>query len=126
MKGMEMPVVVVIDDDEQFLGLLRTMLQMAGYDVLEALDGRKGMRVIENTPVDLVITDVIMPDMEGLEVIMGLRRKFPHIKIIAVSGGARIAPDDYLNIAGVLGADRTFTKPFAREELLRAVRDLVG
>ena len=76
---------------------------------------------------DLVITDIIMPEMEGLEVIIGLRKEFPDLKIIGMSGGARLQPGDYLNLACALGANRTtLTKPFEREELLEAVRELVG
>lgn len=121
-----MPQILVIDDDLQTLFLLREMLDQAGYGVLVAPDGKEGIRVCESTRVDLVITDVFMPEMEGLAVIMALRREFPDIKIIAVSGGGRIGPDDYLKMAGKLGANRTFTKPLGRNVLLDAVKELVG
>ncbi|MGD0397947.1 MAG: response regulator [Syntrophobacteraceae bacterium] len=121
-----MPQILVIDDDLQTLFLLREMLDQAGYGVLVAPDGKEGIRVCESTRVDLVITDVFMPEMEGLAVIMALRREFPDIKIIAVSGGGRIGPKDYLIVAGKLGANRTFTKPFGCNELLDAVKELVG
>jgi DNA-binding response OmpR family regulator len=122
-----MPRILVIDDDPQMLELLRRMLERAGYEVFEAPDGRKGLRVCQSTRIDLVITDIIMPDMEGLAVIMELRREFADMKIIAISGYAHISPEGtlYLALGSTLGADRTFTKPLEREELLRAVRDLV-
>ncbi|MGO8943787.1 MAG: response regulator [Syntrophobacteraceae bacterium] len=121
-----MPHILVIDDDVQMLFLLREMLDQAGYGVLVAPDGKKGIKVCENTHVDLVITDVVMPEMEGLDVIMDLRRQFPGTKIIAVSGGGKIGPEDYLKMAGKLGANRTFTKPFGCNALLDAVKELVG
>jgi CheY-like chemotaxis protein len=121
-----MPRVLVIDDEENVLSLIRKMLERAGYEVLEAPDGRKGIGICQSRHVDLVITDIIMPEMEGLEVIIGLRKKLPDLKIICMSGGARLQPGDYLNLACALGANRTLTKPFEREELLEAVRELVG
>ena len=122
----QMPRVLVIDDDEQIVILLRSMLKRAGYEVLEARDGGRGMKLCRSERVDLVITDIIMPEMEGLELIMGLKREFPDMKIIAVSGGARNKPADYLNMASKLGAHRILTKPFERRELLTAVKELVG
>jgi CheY-like chemotaxis protein len=121
-----MSCVLVIDDDENVLALMRTMLEREGYDVLDTPDGGKGMKLCRCRHVDLVITDIIMPDMEGLEVIMGLRREMPDVKIIAVSGGGHIQPGDYLKLASVLGANTTLTKPFTRSELVNAVRELVG
>jgi CheY-like chemotaxis protein len=118
--------ILVIDDDEQMLLMLRTMLERAGYEVLVALDGIRGMKACRSTPVDLVITDIVMPEMEGLEIIMALKREFPSMKIIAVSGGARNKPGDYLRMAAGLGANRTFTKPFDRREMLTAIKELVG
>jgi DNA-binding response OmpR family regulator len=72
-----------------------------------------------------VITDLVMPDKEGLETIMELRRKHPAVKIIAMSGGGRINARDFLRVAKVLGADRTFTKPFLSQELIAAIDDLL-
>ena len=121
-----MPKILIIDDDDQMRAVIVAMLDRAGFEVLEAADGKQGLRLCENTAVDLVITDIIMPEMEGLEVIMGLKKKFPGMRIIAISGGARLQPQDYLHLAATLGADRTFTKPFERQELLMAVNDLLG
>ncbi len=118
--------VLVVDDDEQLLSMIRTMLERDGHQVLDAMDGIQGMKMFRGNPVDLVITDIIMPEMEGLEMIMGLKREFPDVKIIAISGGARNEPGDYLKMAGLLGADRTLVKPFNRVELLMTVKELVG
>lgn len=119
-----MPHVLVIDDDEQLRGMLRAMLDRAGYEVSVAGDGRQGLKTLETKRVDVVITDIVMPDMEGLEVIMALRRKYSDMKIIAISGGGRNDPHGYLNVATALGANSTLTKPFSREELLSALKEL--
>jgi DNA-binding response OmpR family regulator len=118
--------VLIIDDDVQFRSMLRQSLERAGYEVLEAPDGRVGMRVFREKQVHLVITDVVMPEKEGLETIMTLRRECPDVKIVAVSGGGRIGPQDYLHTAKVLGVHYTFSKPFEMRQMLDAVRKLTG
>jgi len=117
--------ILIIDDDTQFLLMLCRMLEREGYEVIGASDGKEGIRLFSEKPCDLIITDLIMPEKEGIETIRELRRDFPQVKIIAISGGGRVGPEDYLKIAGRLGAVRTFSKPVPREELLRAVRELV-
>jgi len=93
--------------------------------VLEAADGIEGLEIYRQEPTDLVITDLIMPEKEGIETIIELKRDFPEVKIIAMSGGGRIEPESYLNIAQKLGALQTLTKPFDRKELLEAVHNLL-
>ena len=117
--------VLVIDDDETIRVLLRTILERAGYRVVDAPDGNKGIRRYQESPTDLVITDLIMPGKEGIETIRELRKKFPHVKIIAVSGGGRIGPDSYLKMAKGVGALRTLSKPFDRLALLKAVEEVL-
>ena len=117
--------ILVIDDEESIRLLLRTLLELEGYLVLEASDGIKGQQIYRNSPTDLVITDLIMPGKEGIETIRDLRREFPDIKIIAVSGGGRIGPESYLKMAKGLGALRTLRKPFDRESLLDAVEEVI-
>ncbi len=73
-----------------------------------------------------MITDIIMPEMDGIETIMALRREFPEVKIIAISGGSRIGPREFLNLARVLGAHRTLHKPFALQDMMQAVDELLG
>ncbi|RZB38369.1 MAG: hypothetical protein SRB2_00117 [Desulfobacteraceae bacterium Eth-SRB2] len=122
---MKMASILIIDDDVQILSMLRQTLERGGYDVLEASNGKQGMKLYLENPADLVITDIIMPEKEGIEIIIELKRDYPDVKIIAISGGGRINPEDYLDIAKKLGAQRTFTKPFERKQLLNAVRDLL-
>jgi DNA-binding response OmpR family regulator len=118
--------ILVIDDDDQMRVLLRQVMEWAGYEVVEAEDGREGMQIQRSQPVDLVITDLIMPEQEGLETIGLLRKEFPQTRIIAISGGGRIGPEAYLPAAQELGADRAFCKPFDVRELAAAVKELLG
>ncbi len=117
--------ILIIDDDAQLRKMLRQTLERAGYGVEEAPDGMEGMKIYRQEPMDLIITDLIMPEKDGIETIIELRKGFPEVKIIAMSGGGRIGPEDYLNMAKGLGAMRIFSKPIEREELLKAVRELL-
>ena len=117
-----MKTILLIDDDELVRLVLRdTLVLMGGYEVLVASDGRAARKQLAQRAVDLVITDIIMPDEEGVETILLLRKKFPDIPIIAISGGARIKAEDCLKIAQAVGADITLAKPFTSKELLDAV-----
>jgi len=117
--------ILVIDDDESIRVLLRAILEREGYRIVEAPDGDKGIRIFSENPTDLVITDLIMPEKEGIETIRDLRREFPGVKIIAVSGGGRIGPESYLKMAKGVGALRTLSKPFDRTMLLKAVEEVM-
>ena len=117
--------VLVIDDDETIRVLLRAILEREGYRVVDAPDGAKGIRRYEESPTDLVITDLIMPGKEGIETIRDLRKEFPHVKIIAVSGGGRIGPESYLKMAKGVGALRTLSKPFDRLVLLKTIQEVM-
>ncbi|MCP3956154.1 MAG: response regulator [Desulfobacterales bacterium] len=117
--------ILIIDDDTHVLSTLRKMLEREGYEVVEASDGKIGLRLYRENPTDLIITDLIMPEKEGLETIMELRRDFPDVKIIAISGGARNNPTTYLSLAENLGAQYIFSKPVNRKEFLKAVQDLL-
>ena len=121
-----MPRVLVIDDDEQLRALLHEILERAGFEVMEAAHGAEGLRLYRAQPADLVITDLIMPEKEGVETILELRRDFPNARVIAMSGGGRQAGRDYLRMAEQLGAKRTVSKPFSRQQILDAVRDLLA
>ncbi len=118
--------ILIIDDDIQIREMLSQMLEKEGFEVAYAENGIKAERIYRKTSVDLVITDIIMPDKEGLETIVELRRDFPHIKIIAISGGGRIGPEPYLKIAKSMGAMFTFVKPIDRKELVDAIRKALG
>ena len=112
--------ILLIDDNDQIRALLRRVLEEAGYLVMDAANGREGLRQFRQTPVALVITDLLMPDSDGLEVTMTLRRESPHVKIIALTGGA--GEPNLLKVAKLLGAHRTMKKPIEMAELLKAVQ----
>lgn len=118
--------ILVIDDDDQMRVLLRQVMEWSGYEVVEAENGRRGMQQQRKHAADLVITDLIMPEQEGLETISGLKKEYPQVKIIAISGGGRIGPEAYLPAAQELGADKVFSKPFDVRELATAVRELLN
>ena len=119
-----MPRILIIDDDDQFRRMLQITLKKAGYEADTASNGQKGLDFLAKHSVDLVITDIVMPDKEGIETIAEICRKFHGLKIIAISGGGRIGPQSYLDLAGQLGALRTFAKPLVMIEFLAAVREL--
>jgi CheY-like chemotaxis protein len=116
--------ILVIDDDRNMLGILAEMLTTAGYEVVEASDGKEGMRLYKEAPFDLVITDLLMPEKDGLEVVMELRRDFPEVKIITHSGGGAYG-NSSLETSKALGAARTLRKPFREDQLLEAVREVL-
>ena len=118
--------ILIIDDDPQILDMLGQILEREGYDIVKASNGKEGIKLYRENPVDLIITDIIMPEKEGIETIFELRKDFPDLKIIAISGGGRIDPEEYLFVAQKLGVQRTFAKPIARAELLKAVRELLN
>ena len=105
--------------------MLGQMLAAAGYDVVEASDGRQGVLRYRDAPTDVILTDLVMPEQEGLETIMGLRRDFPGVKIIAISGSVKTETLDYLSVAQKLGAQRVLRKPFAQDELLKAIQEVL-
>ena len=117
--------VLVIDDDAKITRVLDLRLRKAGYEVIVAANGKAGLNIFKAQQPDVVITDVLMPEKEGLETIMAMRRDSPQVKIIAMSGGGRIGADEYLDLAKKFGAQYTFTKPFTGKEILQAVRALV-
>lgn len=118
--------VLVIDDDPACRDLVRNILHREGFEVSVATDGNDGMRVFFEVQPDVVITDLIMPDKEGIETIIELRKKSPELIIIAMSGGGRDDSRDYLPAAKSLGANATLYKPFESEELVNAINQLVG
>ena len=118
-----MPSVLVVDDEDQIRQLIRETLEQAGYDVQEASDGKKGLERYRAKPADLVIMDILMPDQDGLESIMTLRREFPTSRVIAITGGSdMIGILNFLDVAKMLGARRTLQKPFDMQTLLDAAQ----
>lgn len=115
---------LLIDDDRDFRTMLCARLEKNGYDVIQAEDGVKGIQAYKDDPVGLVITDIIMPEKEGMETILELKKINPAVKIIAISGGGRSVPEDYLNIAEYFGAVKSFKKPFDMKEFVETVHTL--
>ena len=105
--------------------LVALVLALDRHVVTTASDGNEALAAVEQGDFDLVVTDLVMPDKEGIETILTLRRMRPGLPIIAMSGGAIGKAGDYLEIAGAVGAARTLTKPFANRELLDAVREVL-
>ena len=118
--------ILIIDDDLQLLDMLRQTLEREGYNVVVASNGKAGIKIYREDPVDLIITDMIMPEKEGIETIIELKRDYPDVKIITMSGGGIISSEQYLDISRKLGVEQSFTKPIEREKLLFAIRELIG
>ena len=120
-----MAVVLVIEDDDHLRCLLREVLERAGHTVEDAPNGAAGLRQFSSRPADVVVTDIIMPEKEGLETIIELKRDYPGVKIIAISGGGARLDAQYLPNAKALGADCTLEKPFEPREVIEAVGGLL-
>ena len=118
--------ILVVDDDEQVLALLEAILAREGYAVDAVADGTQAVAAFDPAVHALVITDIVMPEKEGIETIMELRAQRPDLPVIAISGGGRLGPDDYLAWVRRCGVRHTFTKPVPRQDLLDAVSELVG
>lgn len=118
--------ILVIDDDTMIRELLMYMLEGAGHEVALAADGNEGVSSYRRQPADVVITDLIMPGKEGIETIREILKEFPDAKIIAISGGGRVNPGGYLDLAQKLGAQRTLAKPVECKVLIDTVEELLA
>lgn len=118
--------ILVIDDEPQVRAFLEKILVRAGYDVSTAKNGAEGLYIFDIEPFDLILTDIFMPDQDGLEVLRGLNRKAPDVPVIVTSGGSPDMPQDFLQFASALGADMTLPKPFEQAQLLAAIERLIG
>jgi len=118
--------ILVIDDEDILRRMLRTVLEMEGHEVLEAADGKDALRLQRASPAELVITDILMPEQDGIEVMLALRREAPQLKVIAMSGGGRFKQTEVLEMAEVLGAVATLSKPFALDKMLEAVKQALA
>jgi CheY-like chemotaxis protein len=118
--------ILVIDDDDTVRLSVRLALEDADHLVEDAADGEKGVTMFRENPADLVVTDIFMPEKEGLETIDEIKRLRPETKIIAISGGGRMDPDDYLTIAKSVGADHSLLKPFDIVKLAEVVETLLN
>ena len=118
--------VLIADDDDQIRGLLCETFTQAGYDTLSASNGLEVLEMVNELPCDIIIADILMPEKEGIEMIMELRLQWPDIPVIAMSGGGYVDAGKYLGIAERLGVKATFQKPFDRRDLLRAVEEILA
>jgi CheY-like chemotaxis protein len=118
--------ILVVDDEPDILVILDRMLRRAEHETVLASNGKEAIKRLEESPVDAVITDLIMPDGEGIETIAAIRKRWPGVKIIAMSGGGRQSPVAYLAVAATLGADATLAKPFERADLVETLNRVLG
>ncbi len=116
-----MATILVVDDQEPIRALLRDALEGDGHEVLEAANGRLGLELHRTRSADLIITDMVMPEMNGLDMLLELTKRCPNVNVIAMSGGRE--SQGWLNAAELLGTRQTFQKPFDMGKLLDAVRD---
>jgi DNA-binding response OmpR family regulator len=117
--------VLVVDDDPMVLQALVILLEDHGFKVLTATDGVQGLYLYRKHRPDVIITDIIMPEKEGVALTRELRREFPEARIIAMSGGGRMGNSDYVAVARALGADAGLYKPFDDDELVATIRMLL-
>ena len=127
--------ILIVDDEEHVRASLKQVLERAGYEVAVAATGNEGLDLMKREGADLVITDVIMPGIDGITTARQIRERYRSTRIIVISGGGKAAPEpyepdaistrSYLASADSAGADRTLTKPFDRDEILRVVRSLL-
>jgi two-component system chemotaxis response regulator CheY len=118
--------VLLIDDEPMVRKIVRKMLERAGHAVVDVENGRTGLDQLERAAFDLIVTDIIMPDVEGIEVLMTVRERHPSIAVVAMSGGGRVGNVDFLDVARKLGAAATLEKPFAQDALLKAIDQSFG
>lgn len=118
--------ILIIDDEPHILLMLKKMLERAGYDIDIASNGLEGLTLFRKDPSDLVITDIIMPEKEGLETIREMKRMQSDLKIIAMSGGGKISADNYLHTARIFGASRILEKPFTQQQMVDTVHELMN
>ena len=117
--------ILIVEDDKDLREMLKTSLIKRKYTILEAANGKEAILHFKPALTDLVITDLLMPDEDGLKVIMKIKEIKPDIKIIAISGGGKAGPGNYLNVARALGADEVFPKPFSLYELISKIEFLL-
>jgi DNA-binding response OmpR family regulator len=116
------PAVLLLEDNEAYRTLLAEVLTVAGFEVVAVPDGRRVAQILRERPIDLVITDLVMPERDGIETITDLHYSHPRLPVIAISGDVPLNRDLYLSIAEKLGASRVLAKPFKMDELIAAAR----
>ena len=114
--------ILIVDDNEDFSAALSMALKLAGYEVAQAKDGHQGLKLFRESKFDLVLSDILMPDTDGLELIFALRKTDPTVPIIAMSGGGHGSAEHYLHVADVSGASAVMRKPFSPQELIEIIK----
>jgi CheY-like chemotaxis protein len=120
-----MPGVLIVEDDKELREMLKLSLLRKNYTVFEAENGKAAITHFKPQITDLVVTDLIMPEEDGLKVVIKLKEIKPSLKIIAISGGGKVGPGSYLNLAKALGADAIYSKPFSINELISKIEQLM-
>jgi CheY-like chemotaxis protein len=118
--------VLVVDDNPDMRAFIRIVLERAGFETEVAADGARALDLQREHPADVLITDIFMPEPDGLELIQQFRSKFPRTKVIAISGGGKFARADYLDVAREIGPEAVLHKPFTTETLVRTLQDVVA
>ncbi len=118
--------ILLIDDEEQVLDFLSTVIAKKGHSLDTAKDGREGLGLLRNKKYDLVVTDLFMDTQDGISTIMQMRNDFPNTPVIAISGGSWSSGTDFLAIARKMGVAYTFSKPIALTELFDAIEKLTN
>jgi CheY-like chemotaxis protein len=117
--------VLIVEDDKELREMISISLARRKHTVIEAINGKEAIIHFKPSITDLVVTDLIMPEEDGLKVIMKLKELKPSLKIIAISGGGKAGPGSYLNLAKALGADAIYSKPFSINELISKIEELL-
>ncbi len=120
-----MPVILLVEDDSELREMLRTALLRKDYTVIEADNGKDALIRFKPGVTDVVIADLIMPEEDGLKVIIKVKELKPGIRTIAISGGGKAGPSSYLEMARALGADAVYSKPFSVTDLVKKIEDLL-
>lgn len=118
--------VLLVEDDEDVRYALAKFLRHSGHTVAEAVDGKQALAMVGREAFDIVITDIIMPEADGIEVVLEVRKRYPGLPIIAISGGGRIGQAEYLDAAQTLGASAVMQKPLDTDVLLKRIEELVS
>ena len=121
-----MPGILIVEDEKELREMLKISLIRHNFTVFEAVNGRDAITHFKPSSTDLVVTDLIMPEEDGLKVIMKLKEVKPSIKIVAISGGGKAGPASYLNLAKALGADAIYSKPFSINDLILKIEELLA
>lgn len=121
-----MKTVLIVDDDPKMLDLIKHYLRNEQLNILSAMDGEEGMTLFDDNPVDLIILDIFMPNMDGIQIIMEVKQKQPSSKILVISGGGEFTGLEYLKQAKALGAAEALVKPFSQQDFLNTINNMLN